>query len=203
MTQSTCSNALPFSRPLSATEVPPEGMETSIRADNQECAALAKINDLVGIDRLEADFRIEREGAERYKVTGEVRADIRQTCVVTLDEFDAKIVEPFELRFAPPDQARIRAPRGERPGTAAREPGGVSETGYIGALEEEAPDPLIGGVIDLGAVSAEFLTLGLDPYPRKPGASFTEPEPFPGNEATSPFAGLRGAVKKGSRSGDL
>ena len=94
-------NALPFSRPLAVAEVSPEGLETAIRANAEECAALAKANGLVAVARLEADFRIEREGAESFAVSGELRADVRQTCVVTLDEFDAQIVEPIELRFAP------------------------------------------------------------------------------------------------------
>ena len=48
----------------------------------------------------------------------------------------------------------------------------------------------IGGVVDLGALATEFLILGLDPYPRKPGAVFEPPQdvkPDPG-----PFAALAG-----------
>ena len=63
----------PFSRPLAVAEVPPEGLETSIRADAKECAALAR-NNLVAVARLEANFRIGREGAEGLKVSGELRA---------------------------------------------------------------------------------------------------------------------------------
>ena len=33
----------------------------------------------------------------------------------------------------------------------------------------------VDGAIDLGAVATEFLLLGLDPYPRKPGAVFEAP----------------------------
>ena len=57
-------------------------------------------------------------------------------------------------------------------------------------LAEDPPDPLIGGVVDLGACISEFLTLALDPYPRKPGAQFNEPAPAADAE-TSPFAKLR------------
>ena len=35
-----------------------------------------------------------------------------------------------------------------------------------------APERLIGDVVDLGALATEFLILGLDPYPRKAGATF-------------------------------
>ena len=38
---------------------------------------------------------------------------------------------------------------------------------------EDAPDPIVDGKIDLGALAAEFMILGLDPYPRKPGVVLT------------------------------
>ena len=39
--------------------------------------------------------------------------------------------------------------------------------------EYEPPDEIVNGQIDLGAITAEFLVLGLDPYPRKPGVDFS------------------------------
>ena len=40
-------------------------------------------------------------------------------------------------------------------------------------LEEvDPPDPIIDGKIDLGALLVEFVALGLDPFPRKPGVVF-------------------------------
>lgn len=203
MTRAADPNAPPFSHPLAVADVPSEGLEIAIRASAEERGLLAQANGLVAIGRLEADFRIEREGAEGLKVSGELRADVRQTCVVTLDEFDAQIAEPIELRFAPPAEAPPPAHRGARPRLAERGAGDEGETPHIGGLAADEPDPLIGGAIDLGAIAAEFLTLGLDPYPRKPGASFTEPAPADGAErAESPFAKLRGALKKAGR-GDL
>ncbi len=59
------------------------------------------------------------------------------------------------------------------------------------------PEPLIGGGVDLGALATEFLILGLDPYPRKPGAVFEAPQdvkPDPG-----PFAALAGLKEKHGR----
>ena len=44
------------------------------------------------------------------------------------------------------------------------------------------------GQIDLGALTAEFLALGLDPYPRKPGVDFSYQDPA--DEKDSPFAAL-------------
>ena len=49
-------------------------------------------------------------------------------------------------------------------------------------------------MIDLGAVATEFLILGIDPYPRKPGAVFEAPAA--GEGGGHPFAALA-ALKKG------
>jgi hypothetical protein len=68
-----------------------------------------------------------------------------------------------------------------------------------GALVEvtpvDAPEPLIGGSIDLGAIASEFLMLAIDPYPRKAGVAF---EPPANDEDTGgPFAALAALKKKG------
>jgi hypothetical protein len=50
-----------------------------------------------------------------------------------------------------------------------------AESGAFAIGEEEEPDPIVDGKIDLGALAAEFMILGLDPYPRKPGVDFIPP----------------------------
>ena len=63
---------------------------------------------------------------------------------------------------------------------------------------EDAPEPLVGNAIDLGAIATEFLILGLDPYPRKPDVVFETPPA--GDEPAHPFAALAG-LKKGQGGG--
>ena len=55
--------------------------------------------------------------------------------------------------------------------------------------DEDEPDRLMDGKIDLGALAAEFFALGLDPYPRKPGALLDE-ERASSEPVFSPFAAL-------------
>ena len=57
------------------------------------------------------------------------------------------------------------------------------------------PRALVGGTVDLGAIATEYFLLGIDPYPRKPGAVF-EP-PSAGDAATKPFAALAALKKLG------
>ena len=155
-----------FSRPLRVEPLPRDGLEESVEASEAERKALAKLNDLPEIARLSAQFRITK-WRKGVKVEGEVRARVTQTCVVSLEPFETEIVEPVEVRFLPPD---------------ARAPESLEDT--------DAPDPLIDGRIDLGALASEFFTLGLDPYPRKPGVAFEPPPETPGS--ASPFGRLKG-----------
>ena len=115
-------------------------------------------------------------------VTGRVTANVGQNCVVTLEPLETAIDEPIEVLFAPvPDE-----------GTDAHEE-------RRRKTDEELPEPLIEGTIDLGAIACEFLILGIEPYPRKPGVEFTPPEPEP--DGPHPFAALA-ALKKAPGGGE-
>lgn len=198
---------LPFLRPLAVAEVPENGLDIFIDATADERAALAKVNGLLKLARLEADLHVTREGAGGIAIAGELRADVRQTCVVTLDEFDASVVEPIDARFAPQALAKPGAGRGK--GSRHQTRSRAAKTAepkshhYVGPLDENQPDPIINDRIDLGALVAEFLALGLDPYPRKPGVSFAEPEDAAKSDAVSPFTELQPALKKGPKTHDL
>jgi hypothetical protein len=64
----------------------------------------------------------------------------------------------------------------------------------------EGPDPLVGDSIDVGALATEYLILGVDPHPRKPGIAFDAPqveEKAAEEPEGSPFAALA-ALKKGT-----
>lgn len=142
----------PLSRPLLVGRIPAGGADVVLEASGPERDALAADLDIVGIDRLVARLHVSA-GRDRVRVTGRVEADIRQTCVVTLDEFPSRLDEEVTVEFSAAGRADV-------------EVGGEVEA------DLDAPDRLIDERIDLGAVTAEFLALGLDPYPRKPGATF-------------------------------
>ena len=200
--------AAPFSRPVTVEELmrrPDEPYE--IEADPEERAALAALDAIPAIHALKATFKVARHG-KLLRVTGEVRARVAQTCVVTLEDFDSEIVEPVDVRFAEPpprmvepkrepegrasrrraeslraEASRAEATRAEASRKSAPAPSALEEEG-----DEDPPDLIVDGRIDLGALAAEFLALGLDPYPRKPGAAFEPGEEEAGRD--SPFAAL-------------
>jgi glycosyltransferase involved in cell wall biosynthesis len=67
---------------------------------------------------------------------------------------------------------------------------GICQARYpvIITLDDESPDLIENGQIDLGQYAVEQLALRLDPFPRKPGAEFVQP---PEPAEISPFAVLK------------
>jgi uncharacterized metal-binding protein YceD (DUF177 family) len=165
---------LPFSRPVSVSDVPANGRRITVTAEPAERAALAQQLHLPAIKKLVAYFEIKPWAGGGLAVTGELEADVVQICGVTLDEFDAEVREEIEAHFVEDDGKR----RDETPGAEHE-------------ADLDAPDMLENGRADLGALAAEHLSLGLDPYPRKPGVEAEAvAEPEPETPTHRPFAGL-------------
>jgi hypothetical protein len=149
---------LPFSRPVVVEDIHEPKLRMAIEADPGECERLARHIGIEAIAWLRATLELRREGPSGLHVLGEMRANVRQMCVVSLDNFDTEIVEPIDLHFAPQSDYDAHTRALDR---------------FEPLREVNAPDPIIDGRVDLGHVVGEFLVLGLDPYPRKPGAQFS------------------------------
>lgn len=172
-----------FSRPVAVEQLPAKVSRRTITAEAAERAALARRLDLLDLASLNAQIEMEpigRKGLVRVK--GRLTAELTQACVVTLAPLTASIDENFELTFGPDDAE-------------------VAEDGEIELSldSQDPPDPIIDGVIDLGEVVVEHLSLAIDPFPRSPGAAFAAPpeeaevqEPRP-----NPFAVLAALRQKG------
>jgi uncharacterized metal-binding protein YceD (DUF177 family) len=171
----------PLSRVVRIDALPKEGQSVTIEASAPEREALAKLYDLPAIAALTAELRVEPAGRGGARVTGAVHGEFTQICVVTLEPFDATVDEAVDVRFAP--EAEEESAR-----RAAR------ETLTLSLADKDDPDPVVDGKIDLGTLTAEFFALGIDPYPRKPGAEFVAPaEP---SQPDSPFTALAGRRAK-------
>ncbi|MFG1393878.1 YceD family protein [Xanthobacter agilis] len=159
---------LPFRHVLSLAEVPPHGLDLRLEPTEAVRAAMAKHMGVLAMPAFVATLHIAPEGAAGLHVTGTVDAAVVQTCGVTLEPFEAPVREPVDVHFVPE-------------GTALPAPAEDDES-------YDPPDEIINGAIDVGALASEFLALGIDPYPRKPGAVF-EP-PAEDAAAISPFSAL-------------
>ncbi len=163
----------PWHVPVRLEDVPETGLHLDLAADAQVRAGLAALSGVTDIPRLEAVLDVVRHG-NGLRVTGRVSATVGQTCVVTLEPLQNELDEQMDVTFAlaANDFAAAELEAEDLTEDALREP----------------PEMLSNGTADVGAIAAEFLLLGIDPYPRKPGAEFKPPADQ--GATVSPFAAL-------------
>jgi cytochrome b pre-mRNA-processing protein 3 len=165
--------------PVTVEEVAESGQHFDLIADAPVRAAVAKAVALRELPRFEASFDVTRRSSGGLHVTGSISATVDQNCVVTLEPLTNEVEESIDLIFEPPELV---------PKTAAQ------PEGQRRSVDWNDPEPLIGGGVDLGALAIEFLILGLDPYPRKPGAVFETTQDV--NTDQGPFAALGRLAKR-------
>jgi hypothetical protein len=174
----------PWSVPVALEDIPETGLHLEFDAPDSVRSALAELVGVRDVPKLSAVFDLTRRGAG-IQVDGRIEGRVGQTCVVTLEPIENEVAETVDLRFTPQETATTDDLKA------------VAER-YAAADDEEPPEPLIGGKVDLGAIATEFLMLGIDPYPRKPGAAFSAPKAD--ESGHHPFAALE-ALKKGPGGG--
>jgi uncharacterized metal-binding protein YceD (DUF177 family) len=164
-----------ISRLVAVDRVSPGGLTEHIVATDGERKALAARFDVVAVSELTGLLRLEPWRRGGVKITGRVDATMVQTCVVTLDPFEVSVRNEITRYFA-----------------GQNAPGPAAAVHSVESLEEDAQEFVTGASIDIGEVLAEALGLAIDPYPRKPGATFESGDGSgqePGSDA-SPFAAL-------------
>jgi len=171
----------PWRVPVMVDHIPDTGLHRKIEASAREREAVAELAGLREILSAKASFDVTPRSGGRVQVAGRVQARVGQTCVVTLDPIESEIDEKIDLTFAP--EAEVR-----RLADLIEEGRDTDETGAV-----EVPDPpeaIVNGIIDLGRIATDALFLGIDPYPRKPGAMFEAEVTAPDPE-DHPFAALK------------
>ncbi len=167
-----------FSRPVAADTISTHLQRREIAAEPAERQALAARFGLVALDALGAVLELRRQAGGIIHVSGRLRADVVQSCVVSL----APVAAHIETDFAA-DYGAGAAPDSED---------------QFDPLGPDAPEPIVGGQIDLGEAVAQQLAISLDPYPRAPDAVLDSAPRSPAEDKTGkkqPFAVLA-ALKK-------
>lgn len=168
-----------FSRPIRPSELGEAGLTLELEADAAERAGLAARYGLVELGAFSAAARLEWvRGGRLLKLAGRLRAELVQTCVVTLEPVAHRIDAEFELLY-------------RAAGAGPEDADGVEDAEL---LEADS--------LDVAEAVAVELALALDPYPRKPGASLnigpsaaengalTEPDTDQRPGTNKPFEGL-------------
>ncbi len=144
---------------IEAGDIGPVPRMVAIEAGKAEREALTRRFGLLEISCLRAEMSLCREGRSVH-VEGTVEADVVQSCIDTSAPVSEHVCESFESWYADPEEtlsfARARQEHERRTGQA--------DTPVLD--EREDPEPLMDGVIDLGELAAQYLSLGLNPYPR-------------------------------------
>ena len=142
-----------------------DGLAVTVQASPAELAALAGRLAIPAVLELTCSFALRPAPGCVIEATGLLRARVVRTCVISIEDFEARVEEVFSLHFVPAGTE-----------TDDPDPESVDESPYDG------------DVLDLGEAAAEQLALALDPYPRAPGAEL--PEQQDSEAAAHPFAAL-------------
>ena len=149
-----------YSRVVSLKDLGKDEMRLDLVASTEECAALARRFELSAIAGLRATGGLWRLGGGRVRLRAKLKAEVSQTCVVTLDPVVNQIEEDLDILFE-------------------------TDTNDLAALDMSFDptsdrEPLTGDSLDVGEIVAEELALSLVPYPKKHDIAL---ETGPGEEA--------------------
>jgi len=171
----------PFSFDVKVGHISLNPVEVRLEADQAERKGLAALWDVLAVEELKADLKINRWKRDGVRVKGTVKAKIIQECVVSLDPVNTDIDEEFEQLYVPEGSKLARVPV-QPSGEMVMDPEG-----------QDLPETFVGDVIDVGVIVAEFAALGIDPYPRKPGLDFQDHIEDTGENDVKPssFAALK------------
>lgn len=165
--------AMSWDRPLKLHELARGPVRLALAPDAEARAAVAKRLGLQGLPALSAEV-VAKPWLDGVELTGRFKAVVEQVCGVTLEPFEQALEGEIDVRAVPPGSPHAAAPEGKELELDPDAP--------------DAPDVLEGEAVDVAGYVVEHLALEVDPFPRKPGATFDYQPP---EAETSPFAALK------------
>lgn len=148
-----------FSRPLKIEHIDRKGNHESISANSDECAALARRFDIASVDALSAQLVIKPMADKlTYEVTGQLRSRVTQLSIISGEPIEKELTNDIAAWFI--NNEKITS------FSSAKKQRDDEDLEREVLNEQDDPEPIQGGVIDLGEVTAQFLGLALDDYPR-------------------------------------
>lgn len=130
------------------------------KADAATCTTLAGYLGVDLVENFQAELAVRRWRKQGAIVEGTVSADIVQQCVVTLEPVRSHVNETVHARYLPASMLQTDKTS--------------QDEIIVDPLAEDPPEPFEGREINLGLLLLEHLALGIDAYPRAPGAAIPE-----------------------------
>ena len=156
-------------------DIPETGLQADRTGTPEERATVARALDLLSVPRLSAQYAIAPRSGGHFRLTGSVKAQVEQSCVVTLEPLTNEITERFSVDYWPENDLP--------------EPSG----GVIDVHDEPDLEPIVGHQIKVGRVVFDTLAGAIDLFPRKPGVTLESSELTPKDtqsQGSGPFAAL-------------
>lgn len=178
--------ASPVTYRVNVARLSRSGLPVWLDADAAQRQALAAEHGLQSVEVFRFDLVLAPWKGRGVRVSGTVRAEITQACIITLDPVPAVIDEAVETVLVP-EGSKLATPRWAEQGEM-----------ILDAEGPDAPETFTGDSVDVGALAEEFFALAIDPYPRKAGASAEAAETGePQAEEHGPlYEKLRGLAEK-------
>lgn len=153
----------------------------SFQANEQQRRLLAKRFGIEEIASLAATLTVRKINNKGiFGVAGTFVSDVVQSCVVSLEPVPSHIEEAIDVRFVSDLDSN------------------PMEFVDLEYMDEDPPEPVVDGHLELGELVAQYLSLALDPYPRADGVEdrlwHGDPPDKP-EKRENPFAALA-ALKK-------
>ncbi len=148
-----------FTRWINVERLGRDPIVFDISASEEECANLAQRLSIVEMLGLVVSGSLSRKSDKSLiELTGSVKADVVQSCVVSLEPVAQKIEEKFAVCY-----------------TFDKEDINVEDVDYVASLEEDdLPEFISDGRIDVVQAIVEQIALAMDPYPRADDAENTK-----------------------------
>ena len=146
-----------FSRPLNVTKLKSKGLREHITANQEERSKLAEQLAIDAVDVLSFKCVLMPWKKGGVELTGQLTATIKETCVVTLEVFATEVLQDVKRYFDSPRRTETEPPLLD-----------------LESIDDNVPDIIENGMLDIGDIAIETLALVLSPHPRKPDAVFID-----------------------------
>jgi len=163
----------------SVVDIPAGGLQREREATESEREAVARALGLLALHRLSARYRIESIAGDAYRLSGKLRGDVEQACIITLEPVSGMIDATFDVEFWP----HLNVAESDEDATV---------------LDGPDVERFEHGTLPAGRIVFETFSASLDPYPRRDGVEFKWQDPRAEEpEKTGPFAALSRLKDKG------
>ncbi|PCJ33769.1 MAG: hypothetical protein COA93_06475 [Alphaproteobacteria bacterium] len=180
-----------FSRPIDVTTVGKNGRQFNFQATEAEKTALALRFDVLEIIRLNANADITPAKKGQYKLMVSYNVKLNQACSISLETVTDDVSGNFTVILQHPP----------------REPNKQSQKEDLEVdfdYEESDFEYINSNLVDVGELIAQYISLEINPYPRKSGVTgeelrqkiIQEKDANPSQGKKSPFAVLKSLKHK-------